>query len=135
MKTAKTCTPNLWQQRSNYVNRQPIKTAKTCTPNRYALTSRQFWRNFGTTLRQLPDTHGTTFGQLTDFRATLGLTSALWVAYGFSSVCTVQSLNWVEKTPITVYCRIGSELGTHPSLQCNAAFNPLRNIQPLGKIE
>ena len=37
MKTAKTCTPKLWQQRSNYVNRQPIKTAKTCTPNRYAL--------------------------------------------------------------------------------------------------
>ena len=27
-------------------------------------TSRQFWRNFGTTLRQLPDRHGTTFGQL-----------------------------------------------------------------------
>ena len=40
MKTAKTCTPNLWQQRSNYVNRQPIKTAKTCTPNRYALPHR-----------------------------------------------------------------------------------------------
>ena len=38
MKTAKTCIPKLWQQRSNYVNRQPIKTAKTCTPNRYALT-------------------------------------------------------------------------------------------------
>ena len=36
MKTAKTCIPKLWQQRSNYVNRQPIKTAKTCTPNRYA---------------------------------------------------------------------------------------------------
>ena len=38
MKTAKTCIPKLWQQRSNYVNRQPIKTAKTCTPNRYALS-------------------------------------------------------------------------------------------------
>ena len=37
MKTAKTCIPKLWQQRSNYVDRQPIKTAKTCTPNRYAL--------------------------------------------------------------------------------------------------
>ena len=36
MKTAKICTPKLWQQISNYVNRQPIKTAKTCTPNRYA---------------------------------------------------------------------------------------------------
>ena len=41
MKTAKTCTPKLWQQRSNYVNRQPIKTAKTCTPNRYALLKKR----------------------------------------------------------------------------------------------
>ena len=73
-------------------------------------------------------------GQLTDFRATLGPTFALWVAYGFFSVCIVQSLNWVEIAPITGYCRIGSKLGTHPSLQCNAAFNPLRNKQPLGKI-